>query len=224
MNYGEKISGAYVIPINEFSESILVLVKIFIVSTDGKKTEMLQEKEINLQEGEGPKIGVDEIIITKKYGIGSYSIRARMIALEGKDRLLPDGSKIEKGKILYDRVNQKFYIETDPKESGPFRFQPHGRDDKNYLFDWEEEEDGYVIYFNDWHPRIKQIASNEEELTNYLTEQGSMLALQIRLEELVGDDDKEDEELAKLIKDKDISAVYKLFLSRHSEFLWDIKK
>jgi len=38
------------------------------------------------------------------------------------------------------------------------------------------------------------------------------------------DDDKEDKEFTKLIKAKDISGVYRLFLRRHSEFLWDLKK
>ena len=41
---------------------------------------------------------------------------------------------------------------------------------------------------------------------------------------MIADDDKEDKEFTKLIKAKDISGVYRLFLRRHSEFLWDLKK
>jgi len=223
VNYGEKISGTYVVPINEFGESILVLVRVFVVSADGK-TEMLQEREINLHNGEGPKIGADEIIISKKYGAGGYSLRARMIALEEKSKSLPDGTKIEKGTILYERINHKFYVEIDPPESGPIRFQSRGRDDKNYLFEWEEEEDGYVIFYNEFHPRIKPLLRDYEKLQDYLFEQGSMLALQIKLEEVIADDDKEDKEFTKLIKAKDTSAVYQLFLRRHSEFLWDLEE
>lgn len=223
VNYGEKINGPYVVPINEFGESILVLVRVFIVSADGK-TEMLEEKEINLHKGEGPKIGADEIIISKKYVAGGYSLRARMIALEGKSKSLPDGTKIEKGTILYERINHKFYVEIDPPESGPVRFQSKGRDDKNYLFEWEEEEDGYVVFYNEFHPRIKPLLSDDEKLQDYLFEQGSMLALQIKLEEIIADDDKEDREFTKLIKTRDASAVYLLFLRRHSEFLWDLKE
>jgi len=223
VNYGEKINGTYVVPINEFGESILVLVRVFIVSADGK-TEILQEKEINLHKGEGPKIGADKIIISKKYVIGGYSLRARMIALEEKSKSLPDGTKIEKGTILYERVNHKFYVEMDPPESGPVRFQSKGRDDKNYLFEWEEEEDGYVIFYNEFHPRIKPLLSDDEELQDYLFEQGSLLALQIKLEETIADDDKEDKEFTKIIRAKDASAVYRLFLSRHSEFLWDLEE
>jgi len=223
VNYGEKIEGAYVIPINEFGESILVLVRVFIVSADGKMW-MLQEKEISLHEGEGPKVGADHIAISKKFEIGGYSLRARMIALEDKSKTLPDGSKIEKGTILYERVNQKFYVGIDPPEFGPFEFQPRGKVDKKYLFDWEQEGDGYIIYYNEWHPHIKPLLSDVERLRDCFAEQGSLLALQIRLEELTADDDREDKEFTKLIKDKEVSAVYKLFLGRHSDFLWDLKE
>lgn len=226
VNYGEKIDGAYVVPINEFGESILVLIRVFIVSTDGK-TEMLQEKEINLHEGKGPKIGADEIVISKKYQIGGYSLRAKMVALEKKDKTLPDGSKIEKGTVLYERVNQKFYVEIDPPESGPFEFQPKGRDDKSYLFEWEQEEEGYIIYYNEVHPCIKPLLIDEEKLRDYFTEQGSFLALQIKLEELIASEDgkdEKDEELLKISKAKKAADVYPLFLKKHSEFLWNLKK
>lgn len=222
VNYGEKIQNAYVVPINEFGESILVLIRVFIVSADGK-AEMLQEKEINLQKGDGPKIGADEIVVSKKFTTGGYSLRARMIALETKDKPLPDGTKIEKGTILYERINHKFYVEMDPPESGPFRFQSKGRDDKNYLFEWEEEEDGYVVFYNEFHPRIKPLLSDYEKLQDYLFEQGSLLALQIKLEETIAEDDKEDKDFTKLTKGKGTSEVYRLFLRRHSEFLWDLK-
>jgi len=222
VNYGEKIQNAYVIPINEFGESILVLIRVFIVSADGK-AEMLQEKEINLQRGDGPKVGADEIVVSKKFATGGYSLRARMIALETKDKPLPDGTKIEKGTILYERINHKFYVEIDPPESGPFRFQSKGRDDKNYLFEWEEEEDGYVVFYNEFHPRIKPLLSDYERLQEYLFEQGSLLALQIKLEETIAEDDKKDKDFTRLTKGKGTSEVYRLFLRRHSEFLWDLK-
>jgi hypothetical protein len=224
VNYGEKIENTYVVPINEFGESILVLIRVFVVSADGKTSWMLEEKEINLHKGEGPKIGAENIIISKKYGTGGYSLRARMTALEEKTKTLPDGSKIEKGTILYERVNQKFYVEVDPPESGPFEFQPKGKDDKKYLFDWEQEGDGYIVYYNEFHPHIKLLLSDGEKLRDYFAEQGSLLALQIKLEELTAENDKEDKEFTKLIKDKEVSAVYQLFLSRHSEFLWDLKE
>ncbi len=223
VNYGEKIKGAYVIPINEFGESILVLVRVFMITPDGGM-QMLQEKEINLGEGKGPQVGVDEIIISKKYSIGGYSLRARMVALEDKTKLLPDGSRIEKGTILYDRINQKFYVETDPPESGPLAFQPKPREDKSYLFEWEPEGEGYIVFYNDLHPRIKPLLNDEEQLRDYLMEQAALIAFQIRLEELIADDDGSDKEFTSLIKSKDTSGVWRLFLKRYSEFMWDLKK
>jgi len=223
VNYGEKIQNAYVVPINEFGESILVLIRVYIVSNDGK-SEILQEKEINLQKGAGPQIGVDEIAISKKYGAGGYSFRAKMIALEEKNKNLPDGTKIEKGTILYERVNHKFYIEMDPPEFGPFRFQAKGREDKKYLFEWEEGDEGYTIFYNDFHPHIKLVTSDPEKLENYLFEQGSLLALQIKLEEMIADSDTDDKEFANIIKSKNTADVYRFFLHKHSEFLWDLKE
>ena len=224
VNYGEKVEGTYVIPINEFGESILVLVRVFIASADGR-TEMLQEKEINLRIGKGSQIGTDEIIISKHYSAGGYSIRARMIALENKNKPLPDGTKIEKGTILYDRVNQKFYVETDPPESGPLRFEPKGKEDKRYLLQWEpEDNEGYVIFYNDRHPEIQAYLTDVEKLTNYLTEQGAFIACQIKLEELLVEDDKSEKEFSELIKSKDLSKVLPVLLAKYSEFLWDYLK
>lgn len=223
VNYGESIKGTYVIPINEFGENVLVLVRVFIVSADGK-TEMLQEKEIDLHQGEGTRVGANEIIISNKYHAGGYSLRARMIALDHKSKPLPDGTIIEKGTILYDRINQKFYVETDPPESGPFDFHPKGRDDSGYLFEWEPEGDGYIIFYNELHPHIKPLLNDEVKLRDYLIEQVAFIAFQIKLEELIADDDNSDKEFTKLIKSKDTSGVWRLFLKRYSEFLWGLKE
>ena len=92
------------------------------------------------------------------------------------------------------------------------------------MFEWEQEGDGYIIYYNELHPRIKPLLNDGEGLRDYFAEQGSLLALQIKLEELIADDDKEDKDFTKLVKGKDASAVYKLFLNRHSEFLWSLKE
>lgn len=226
VNYGEEIKKPYVVPINDFNKSILVLVQIFISSNDGKN-EIIGEKEINLRPGRGHKIGPEVIKISNNYTKGGYSLRARMVSLEEKNKMfLSDGTKIEKGTVIYDRINKKFYVETDPPESGPFNFQPRGRDKKNYLFEWEpEENNGYIIFYNDLHPRIKIILDDAEKLKEYFTEQGALIALQIKLEELMVEDDKEDEELHKLIKlNKNPNIIWPTFLKKYSDFLWDLKK
>ena len=225
VDYGEKIVNTYVVPINELSDSVLVLVRVFIVSDEGK-TEVIEEKEINLRPGRGSKIGTDEIIINSNFNKGGYSLRGRMISLEKKNWKLSDGTSIEKGTILYDRINQKFYVEVDPPESGPFRFQPEKKENKEKLFRWEPEGDnGYVIFYNELHPLIKIILDDVEKLDDYLTEQGALIALQIRLEELITEEeDRKDIDFIKLINSEDVSNVWPVFLKKYSEFMWDLKE
>jgi len=165
--------------------------------------------------------------VSSDYNKGGYSLRAQMISLEEKDKMiLSDGTKVGKGTILYDGIHKKFYIEMDPPESGPFNFQPRGKEDKNYLFEWElEENDSYIIFYNDLHPRIKMISDDTEKLTEYLIEQGALIAFQVKLEELVIEDDKKDKDFYQLIKKlKDPSIVWPVFLKKYSNFLWNLKK
>lgn len=223
INYGQKISNAYVIPVNELSESILVLVRLFIVSDDGKN-KIIEEKEINLSKENGPKIGLDKIVIDQdNFSKGSYSLKGRMIALEKKDWKLSNGIPIEKGTILYERT-VKFYVETEPPEHGPFIFQPEKKDEKTQILRWEPQEDsGYKIFYNELHPRIRMVLDDTEKLSNYLTEQGALIALQIRLEEFIAEESGEiDSDLKTLVKTGDISKVWPTFLNKYSEFIWNI--
>ncbi|HUC02216.1 MAG TPA: hypothetical protein VMA75_04985 [Candidatus Paceibacterota bacterium] len=223
VNYEQEIARPYVMPINEFGEEISVLVRIYIISPAGSQIETLQEKEIILQPGKGPKVGPDLLKITKKYAPGGYSIRAKMVSLEEKKKALPGGERIEKGTVLYDRINQKFYVETDPPEAGPFEFQARSREDKNYLFEWETEGDGHIIFYNDIHPLIKPLLSDATELRNYLMEQAVIIAFQIKIEEIMADDDGSDEEITSLVRAKDVTGVWQLLLRRYSAFMWDLK-
>jgi len=223
VNYGEEIKGAYVIPINDFDRGFMILVRVFVVSDDGK-TKVIKERQINLYPGRGPEIGVELMNIEKKdYKKGGYCFKARMVSLEDTDRELPDKNKtkIEKGTILYE-VSQKFYVEIDPPESGPFRFHPKPREDKNNLFEWEAEDSGgYIIYYNELHPKIEPLLEDKEKLSDYFTEQGALLAIQITFEELIADDDNRDKDFSQLIQSKNLSSVLPLFLRKYSEFLWD---
>ncbi len=65
------------------------------------------------------------------------------------------------------------------------------------------------------------ILSDQEKLSNYLSEQISLIAMQIKLEELVVENGKDDENFGSSIKSKDVSSVLPIFLRKHSEFLWD---
>jgi len=229
INYDEKINNVYVIPINDLEKDILVRVHMFMVSKkDGRSIE-IAEREIFLHPGIGEKIGTDSIIVSKNvFEKGEYSIRANMRSLQDTNLRLPDGTLIEKGTKLYERVNLKFYVETDPPEHGPFDFHPKAGENKDYLFDWDSDEDGgYIIYYNSNHPKIKPLikphSGEVDPLSNFLTEQGALLAFQIRLTELIADRENEtDKEFQEVIKSKDLTAIWPIFLKKYSEFLWDL--
>jgi len=225
VNYGEEINNAYVIPINEMPDSILVLVRFFIASDDGK-IQIIEEKEINLNTGRGPQIGTNKIVINNNFNKGSYSLRGRMISMEKKNWKLSDGTPIEKATILYDRINVKFYVETEPPEHGPFLFQPEKKEKEDQMFHWEPQgDDGYIIFYNEIHPRIEMILDDAEKLGDYLTEQGALIALQIKLEELMAEEtEKIDDDFKSLIKSEDVSKVWPMFLGKYSEFIWNINK
>ncbi len=228
VNYGEKIKGTFVIPINEFRNIFRVLIKVYIVSDNGE-AKVVEEKEMWLSNGKGSKVGQEDVTITDgDFKKGGYSFRAKMISLEDTSHKLPDGTNIEKGTILYDRINIKFFVESEPLESGksPIKFFPRSREDKLYLFEWESDGDnGYMVYYNDIHPRIKPLIDSSDEysdqLTSYLIEQGAIIAFQIKLEESLGDNESDDPDFSRLIKSNSLDAVWPLFQRKFSEFIWD---
>lgn len=230
VNYGDKIKGTYVMPINDFERSFMVLVRVFVVSDDGR-TKIIEERHINLYSGRGPKIGTEFIKIDKKidknyYKKGAYSLKAKMVSLEETDEKLPNGNRIEKGRTLYEQINRKFYIEKDPPESGPFQFQATKKEEKDNLFEWEEEDGNYIIYYNELHPKIKPVLEDEEKLSNYLTEQGALIGLQIAFEESVSENNSKDKDFSKLIKSENpnLGDVLPVLFKKYSEFLWDYLK
>ncbi|MDD3480895.1 MAG: hypothetical protein PHW75_01560 [Patescibacteria group bacterium] len=220
IEYGEKIVKPRVIPINDFKEPVYVNIKVYVASDEYSET--LEEKELYINPSENEPIGWDELIVNKKMKPGEYSFKARMTSLEERPELkLPDGTAIEKGTRLYERVNHRFYVEIDPpKGKGPLRFQAEPRDDKGYLFDWEAEEGGHVIYYNTTHPRLEKIKSDSNELTKYLTEQALFLLLQIKLEEETAEEITDG--IFNLGVNKDISDIYRIMLNKYSELLWEV--
>lgn len=227
VNFWEKIDNAYVIPVNDSSEDIFVRIHVFVISKDGKTTIEIEEKEFILRPELDTTIGTASINISDKFKQGEYSFRAIMSSLEDTNMHLSDGTKIEKSTTLY-RINLKFCVEMDLPEHGPFNFQPRAREDKNYLVEWDSDENGgYIIYYNILHPRIKILMDQNDspKLGAFLTEQGALLAFQIKLEELIaGESNETDKELQELIKSKNIGGVWPIFLERYSEFLWELNK
>ena len=226
VNFGEKITNAYVIPVNDGQKSIKIIIRYYIVSKKNGSV-FSQEKEINLDKGSRLKVGLESIFISpEKFKPDEYSIKAKMLSFEDTDLLLSDGTKIEKGTILYERINVKFFVEIDPEESSksPLQIFPEKSSNKNFLFRWEPEDNGYAVFYNQTHPLIKPLCedTNKEPLKKYLTEQGALIALQIKLEKDISEKDSDDLEFKKIIKNGNLEEVYRLFLSKFSEFTWGL--
>ncbi len=223
VNFEEVISGTYVIPINDTEDSLMVIVKVYISPADGSEPIILQEKEFNLVRGRGPKIGLDSINIDKRFKKGKYVIKAQMRSIEDTE-IIYKGNKVEKSFKIYDRINQTFFVEQDPPESGPIDFQGEPREDKDFIFRWEEDNDGYIIYYNESHPRIKPLLKDEDKLKEYLYEQGILIALQIKLEENLTENAKDDPDFGELVKSRNPANVWDIFVKKYSQYLWENNK
>lgn len=225
VNYGEIIKGVYVIPISDYDRTLFVRVKVYILTQEGQEI-LIDEKEFNLNRDTKIKIGVDSLQITNRLKQGNYTLKAKMFSLEDTDLVLSDGTKIEESTKIYERVNIKFYVETEPDELGkfPFNFLGIPSKDKEFLFRWESDGDnGYIAFYNVSHPKIMPLLNNEEgALNKYLIEQGAFIAFQIKLEELFADNTKQDKEFSLLMKSKDLTQVWPFYLKKFSEYIWDL--
>ena len=232
VNYGQKIKGAYVVPINEYKHDFFVLVKVWIKSDNGQEI-IIEERELNLRSGEHRlKIGADLFEIDKKLHAGGYSFKAHMRSLEDTDIEIQIGQnkeRVEKGTKLYS-ISKKFYVETNPPETGPFDFQPYPSDNKKQLI-WHiysAIDDTLVFYYNNKHPKISPIEDDIELLTEYLIGQGTMLLYQIKIESLLENDDNTldefDPKLSEIVKSKNIEQIFPYLLEKYSETIWDYLK
>lgn len=227
VNYGEIIENAYVLPINETDKELYVRITVYLLSKEEGRDIIIDEKEIYLNKNTEIKIGKKFLEISKDLKKGSYVFRAKMISLEDTDMVLPDGTKIEQATKIYERVNLKFYVETDPDEFGkyPFKFISDPSEDKQFLFRWEPDGDnGYIIFYNSNHPKYISFANDEEKLTRNLQDYLILIAYQIKIENLLADEKSDDKEIDFLIKSKDISGVLPFLLSKLGEYTWDLNK
>jgi len=226
VNYGQKIIGTYVVPINETKESLTVLVQVYLKPDDEDKEIIIAEKQIDLHPGEGSRIGEDYIMIAKNFRKTGYSFRARMISLEDTNLKLDDGTNIEKSTTIYERVDKKFYVETDPPYHGPFQFREFSSDNKKKFIWHEEEKDGYIIYYNTKHPKFVIMRDDKDKIEQYLVEFGTMILLQIKLEDVISDEDNTDNkkmsEIIDLIRSNEMNKVFPFIMEQFSEKLWEI--
>jgi len=231
INYSEEVRNAHVIPINETDQSIVVNIRVYIVSEDGTFNRTMEEKTFTLEPGSGSRIGLDFFKIANNLKRGKYFFRAKLLCLEDTNIKLPDNKMLEKG-YEYDRVNIAFYVEADPPSNSPFTFDEDiTRKSHRFLFDWVQQQLGhYIIYYNGLHPKVIEVKNKDElnknssDLEVFLTENAAMIAYQIKLQEVISGEAEADKEIEKIEESNDLTKILPEYLmANQSEFLWDFK-
>ena len=222
----QSVEGTYVIPINEYSTSLIVLVKAYILLQKKGKVIKYVEKELRIPE-EQIKVGWPEIKIDKSFERGGYTFRAEMRSLEEKK--ISKEIFYEKGELIYHPVSRTFYVEEDPPEKGFFKIESRATKDKRKFIWIEEGDKEYVLCYNRLHPTIDSILKVKEWeklLRDLLFKEGSYFAYGIRLAE-----DKtlieEGEEPLIFTKEEmesdDFQTLLKHVAFRRSSYLWDFR-
>jgi len=163
VNYGEAVKNIYLITENNSKQSIRIGLKMYLIFGDEELVTYLKKGEIEINPEDSQKFGpFEQYFIESKFpGQGRYTIKAKMVSLEGK----------RKGDIL-DEVSRHFYLEQDPLEKGLF--------EKCEALDFPEEmaritgeaiageDNGYIFQYNSNHPAKKAVDNDENTLTDYL--------------------------------------------------------
>jgi hypothetical protein len=226
---GQYIEGTYVVPINEYPTSLLVLVKVRIFRHKDSRIVKTLEKELRIPE-EKAKIGWSRIKIDDSFEQGGYTFRAEMYSLE--DKKIDEGVFCEKGELIYHPVSRTFFVEEDPPEKGFFKIMRYNSPDKR-KFIWVEEGDKeYILYYNGLHPIIEPLLNEkvkgwEKLLHDLLFKEGSHFAVKVRLVEDIKlmEEGKEPLVFEKdEIKNKDFQNLFNQIILKRSSYLWDFYK
>jgi hypothetical protein len=224
---GQSVEGTYVVPINEYSNSLLVLVKVRIFRHKDGKVIKSDEKELRIPE-EQIKVGWPEIKIDTSFERGGYTFRAEMYSLE--DRKISKEISYEKGELVYHPVSRTFYVEEDPPEKGFFKIENRAFQDKRKFIWIEEGDKQYILCYNGLHPIIDSIMKGKEYdklLRDLLFREGSYFAYGIRLAEdkaLIEEGEKPLIFTKEEIKSNDFQSLLNQVVFRRSSYLWDFYK
>lgn len=224
VDIGQSVEGTYVIPINEYSSPLLVLVKVRIFRHKDSKIIKSDEKELRIPE-EQIKVGWPEIKIDSSFEPGGYTFRAEMYSLE--DKRIGKEMFYEKGELIYHPVSRTFYVEEDPPEKGFFKIEQRATKDKRKFIWIEEGDKQYILCYNRLHPMIESIRKAKEWeklLRDLLFKEGSYFAYGIRLAEdkaLIEEGKKPLIFSKKEIEGNDFQTLLMQIVFRRSSYLWD---
>jgi hypothetical protein len=218
----QNITGALADGFSGYDEQLKVSFQIYVYREGGHSVAGLSEtREGIVGKGIPPlRVGWDEITIDERFEKGHYFLRAKMISLE--DRILSASKSVEKGDILYHEVSRPFWVDEDPPEKGFFkdtRAAPRGRE--KYV--WYEDDDGYVLYYNNEHPLLKDILADNDVYADVLRKEGTLILWTIILGTAIAEPEALNQKILKLtegVKDLSLEGQVEWLLSRRSESLW----
>lgn len=222
VDIGQSLSGTYALGFSEYKEQLRVSFQIWVYREGGFNVpSLLESREGVIGKGVDPlRVGWDQLHIDDRFEKGHYFLKAKMIALE--DRTLDNGKKVEKGDILYREVSRPFWVNEEPPAKGFFKdivAKPKGRE--RYV--WWEDDDGYILCYNNEHPRIKEILEDDEAYKDVLRKEGALILWTIVLNNAIADPENMDKKVLKMtegIEGLPLEDQVEWLLSRRSEILW----
>lgn len=222
VNSGQSITGTYALASSNYEEQLKVSFQIWVYREGGYNLPgLLESREGVVGRGIASlRVGWDDVHIDDRFEKGHYFIKAKLIALE--DLTMDDGKKVEKGDILYREVSRPFWVNEEPPAKGFFKdilARPKGRE--RYV--WWEYDDGYVLYYNNEHPRIKEIVDDDDAYKDLLRKEGALILWTIVLSNAFANPDDMDKKVLKMtsgLEEQSIDNQIIWLLSRRSEILW----
>jgi hypothetical protein len=222
INMGQRLTGTYALATSDYVEQLTVKFQIWIYRKGGDNLPgLLESREGVIGHGVASlRVGWDGIYIDDRFTKGQYFLKANLISLE--DRTLDDGKKVEKGDILYREVSRPFWVEEEPPAKGFFKdivAKPKDRD--RYV--WWEDDDGYILCYNNEHPRIKEILEDNDAYKDMLRKEGALILWTIVLGNAFANPDDMDKKIRAMtagLEEQSISDQVSWLLSRRSEILW----
>jgi hypothetical protein len=222
VEFKQSVLGVIAEGYSDYEEQLKVSIQIYIYREGGHSVAGLAEtREGIIGKGIPPlRIGWEDVKIDERFEKGHYFVKAKMIALE--DRALDGDKLVEKGDILYHEVSRPFWVEEEPPEKGFFkdtRAQPKGKD--RYV--WYGYDDGYVLYYNNEHPLLKGILSDNDLYRDVLRKEGALILWTIVLNNSIAEPETMNEKVLKLthgVNELSLEGQVDWLLSRRSEILW----
>jgi len=191
LNYGESLDGFYAKVFNKTEKKLQVNLKAFVLSGDRVVLD-LDDRSFLLK----PTPGMSDI---NKY---SFKATKKIFPSAGEYKIRFSLRNAETKKTV-DEITRRFWIEMDPKLSGPFEIRglPFSELQKPEIekSEWQLYPEGdkkYTLYYNIDHPTYHYNDENEYRLTNYLSEIFCMGALQMLVKQ-AEDGEIEDKEKMK---------------------------